>query len=518
MKVAYFSFYVIMIIINIISFIPLSIKGILGLIFIIISCMKISPKDGLITATLWVILGFINFILDINVDYKQGIIAMFLGSILYYLTVFYLGNFTYRLKNKNNELRSEIEKRKDVEKELREKLTLLQGLMNTIPSPIFLKDLKGCYMGCNHAFEVTMGIREINLIGKTTYDIADEQEADIYGKKDTELLESLISQKYEEVIKLADGSLRNIIFNKAIFTNDDKEPIGIVGVMTDITDKREAGKIKRSIDEILEYDKLKTEFFSNISHELRTPLNVILGSVQLMDLYLKDNELSGNNEKMVRNIVTMKQNCYRLLKLVNNLIDTSKIDAKSFEIYLKNCNIVSIIEEMVLSVSSYIENRGISLIFDTDIEEKIMACDQEKIERILLNLLSNAVKFTPKSGEVFVNIYNKENGICIKVEDTGIGIPENRYNQIFKRFCQVDEMFTREHEGSGIGLSLVKSLVEMHGGAITFKSKVGVGTSFMIDLPFKEVKEEERQYKMLIQQAPIDKIHIEFSDIYAIRS
>ena len=246
--------------------------------------------------------------------------------------------------------------------------------------------------------------------------------------------------------------MRYIIFNKAIIKNEKEESIGIVGVMTDITDKKEAGMLKKSIvekkqiiDEILENDKMKTEFFSNISHELRTPLNVILGSVQLMELYLNNNQYNESKEKVIRNIATMKQNCFRLLRLVNNLIDISKIDAMAFEISLKNCNIVNIVKEIALSVSDYIENKGISLEFSTDIKEIVMACDDEKIERILLNLLSNAIKFTPIGGKISVHVYKYENDICIKVDDNGIGIPENKQNQIFQRFCQIDQMFTRRN-------------------------------------------------------------------------
>lgn len=525
MKKAYYFFYALMVIINLVPLIPMSIKGILGLVFIIISCMKISLKDGLITATLWVVLGFINFGLGINVDYKQGMITMLLGSALYYITAFFFGRFTEALRNKNVELKDEIERRKNVEKELKEKLTLLQSLMDTIPSPIFFKDLNFRYIGCNHAYKVAMGVSNIDLVGKTTYDITDAKLADTYQKKDIEVLGSLGSQSYEEVVLFADGSLRNIILNKAIFTDENGAPIGIVGVMTDITDKIEAGKLKQSIvekeqviDKILENDKVKTEFFSNISHELRTPLNVILGSTQLMELYLKS-DYANSKERVKRNIAIMKQNCYRLSRLVNNIIDISKIDAKAFEIHLKNCNIVSVVEEITLSVSDYIESKGINLVFDTDIEEKIMACDEEKIERILLNLLSNAIKFTPQCGEILVNVNDRDNGLCIKVKDNGVGIPENKQSMIFQRFCQIDEILTRQHEGSGIGLSLVKSLVEMHGGTITFESKVGIGTSFIINLPYKKVDEEEEvQYNTYVKQAHIEKINVEFSDIYSMGS
>jgi len=515
----------VLIIVELVPFIPMSIKGMLGVLFIVISSVKTGLKNALITAALYIMLQSANFILNINVDYEQVIVASLLGSGIYILTAFYLGSFAETIKRKNSELRTEIERRMSVEKELKKKLTLLKSLMDTIPSPIFFKDLECRYIGCNPAFEAVIGISGSELVGKTTDEIIHTELASIYQEKDMELLGRLGRQTYEEIVRFTDGSLRSIIFDKAIFTDEHNTPMGIVGVMTDITDKKESGKLKQSImknkqimDKILEEDKMKTEFFSNISHELRTPLNVLLGSIQLMELYQIDDEVASSNAKRTRSIAIMKQNCYRLLKLVNNLIDTSKIDAKAFEIHLKNCNIVSTIEEITLSVADYIENKGINLVFDTDIEEKIMACDDDKIERILLNLLSNAIKCTPKGGRIFVNIYNNDDGLSITVEDNGIGIPENKQGLIFQRFCQVDEMFTRQYEGSGIGLSLVKSLVEMHGGTITFESKVGKGTSFRMNLPFKEVKEKAVQYMLPTKQAHIERINIEFSDIYSIRS
>lgn len=523
-KPSYF-YYALMVLFNLPPFIPMSIKGIVGLLFILISGIKISRRHALITASLWVVFGFINFALGINVDYKQGMLSMLLGTASYYLIAYFFGGFAEALRNKNKELSDEIERRKYVENELNEKLTLLQSLMDTIPSPIFFKDLNFRFTGCNRAYEVAMGISDYDLIGKTVYDITDIEKANTHQKMDEELLKNSINNLYEEVVNFADGSLRDIIFNKAVIKNEKEVPIGIVGVMTDITDKKEAGMLKKSIvekkqiiDQILENDKMKTEFFSNVSHELRTPLNVILGSVQLMELYMSNNQYNESKEKVIRNIATMKQNCFRLLRLVNNLIDISKIDAKAFEIHLKNCNIINVIKEITMSVADYIENKGINLVFNTDIEEKVMACDDEKIERILLNLLSNAIKFTPLGGRILVNIYNKENNLYIKVEDNGIGIPENKQGQIFQRFCQIDEMFTRIHEGSGIGLSLVKSLVEMHGGAITFESEVGVGTSFVINLPIKEVDEKVVKYKTIAKQDHIERISVEFSDIYSVLS
>ena len=293
---------------------------------------------------------------------------------------------------------------------------------------------------------------------------------------------------------------------------------GIVLSLVDITARKEAEedqrKSKELLNEAIAIDELKNDFFSNLSHELRTPLNVIMSSLQLLDSQknIDTNTITDEYGKYCR---IMKQNCYRQLRLVNNMIDSTKIDSGFFEINLHNHNIVSIVEEITLSVSDYIKNKGIKLVFDTDVEEKITAIDMDVIERIVLNLLSNAIKFTNDGGIISVNIYDKGETILISVKDNGIGIPIDKHKFIFERFRQVDKSLTRNHEGSGIGLSLVKSLLEMHDGKISFKSEPNKGTEFFIEIPIRLVPDDVTIEKDdILKQNNVEKIHIEFADIY----
>jgi Signal transduction histidine kinase len=273
---------------------------------------------------------------------------------------------------------------------------------------------------------------------------------------------------------------------------------------------------KRKLSEILEYDKLKTEFFANISHELRTPLNVIWSSVQLLQSINLSNSVEGYDINKYLKI--MNQNSLRLLRLINNLIDTTKVDGGYLSLNLLNGNIVYIIEEITLSAADYIKSKGIELIFDTDVEEKYMAFDVDKIERIVLNILSNAIKFTEKNGTIFVNLYDLGNKIQLSIKDTGIGIPEDKLDKIFERFAQVDKSLSRRSEGSGIGLALVKSLIEMQGGTIYAKSKLGEGSEFIVELPVTLVEEDGEVSSYSAYESSnskyVERIQIEFSDIY----
>lgn len=282
--------------------------------------------------------------------------------------------------------------------------------------------------------------------------------------------------------------------------------------------REENERSKKLLNETIISETLKTEFFSNLSHELRTPLNVILSTLQLLDIYVKNNNVYNKENKFKKYNNIMKQNCYRQLRLVNNMIDITKLDAGFFELNLQNCNIINVVENVTLSVSEYIKNKSIDLIFDTDTEECTIACDPDKIERIMLNLLSNSIKFTKQGGSVAVNIYDKKEKIIISIKDTGIGIPTDKLDIIFDRFRQVDKSLARNQEDSGIGLSIVKSLVELHGGKISVSSEYGIGTEFIIELPVIALTEEIsvcRVAEAEIQER-IDRINIEFSDIYSL--
>ncbi|MDP4088614.1 MAG: ATP-binding protein [Bacillota bacterium] len=269
----------------------------------------------------------------------------------------------------------------------------------------------------------------------------------------------------------------------------------------------------------LEYDRLRSEFLTNVSHEFKTPLNVIFGAIQLIELFLKNDPEDNLGRNIKKHVSVMRQNCYRLLRLVNNLIDLTKIRSAAFKLHLKNHNIISLVEDITLSVAEYTEGMGIFVGFDTDTEEKIMACDPDQIERIILNLLSNSIKFTKPGGEIWVVIKDLGNRLSISVKDTGEGIPKDQLEIIFERFRQVDRSLTRNHEGSGIGLSLVKSLVEMHKGTIRVESEYGKGSEFIIELPVIQLPETKVALAedTLTGQNKVERIHIEFSDIYSDR-
>lgn len=262
--------------------------------------------------------------------------------------------------------------------------------------------------------------------------------------------------------------------------------------------------------------EMKDEFLSIISHEFKTPLTVINSAVQAMQVICR-NELSVKARGFLGKIL---QNSNRQLKLVNNLLDVTRMDAGHFKVNKQNIDIVFLTKSIIESIKVFAEQKSINLSFKSDLLKKVVALDEEKYERVLLNLLSNAIKYTPEGKSINVRLFQKkikrDYKVCVQVIDKGLGIPEDKQELIFERFEQVDRSLSRQAEGTGIGLYLVKMFVEMMDGEITFESKEAKGSKFTIMLPIEKVKENlnKKDIKEMTDNRLTQATAIEFSDLY----
>ena len=229
--------------------------------------------------------------------------------------------------------------------------------------------------------------------------------------------------------------------------------------------------------------KLKDDFLYLITHELKTPLAVTNLALQAIKHLCKDEV----TERVGKYITIINQNTNRELRLVKNLLDITRISSSQVKMNMTNFNIVYVIEGIVSSVQLYAEQKNVNLKFTSKLSVKNIYFDEEKIERILLNLLSNALKFTSSGKSITVSLsvkkHKKANMISISVQDEGLGIPEDKQKIIFERFGQADSTLSRQAEGTGLGLYLVKLLVNILGGEILLKSQVGKGSTFTVLLP-----------------------------------
>jgi signal transduction histidine kinase len=240
-------------------------------------------------------------------------------------------------------------------------------------------------------------------------------------------------------------------------------------------------KLKRSLNRLVEHDRMKTEFFSNVSHELRTPLTMILTPV---DRLLEGRgALSADAAAMLEMV---RLNGYRLLDLINRLLDFSKLEAGQMKLQLSAVDVNDLVRKLTTAATPLANQRNIELVVDCDPEIAAFGADEEKVETVIANLVSNAMKFTPHGGRIVVETHSAPDRVWVSVTDTGIGIDESQRERIFQRFVQVDGSSSREFSGTGLGLSLAQGLVQLHGGDIHVASALGQGSRFWFDLPYRE--------------------------------
>ncbi|GAX40262.1 multi-sensor hybrid histidine kinase [Tolypothrix sp. NIES-4075] len=230
-------------------------------------------------------------------------------------------------------------------------------------------------------------------------------------------------------------------------------------------------KTREQAERLLQLDKQKTEFFQNISHEFRTPITLIQGPLESV-VATKEGLSYAQSAIALRN-------SRRLLRLVNQLLDLQRLDAKRMQPSFRPCDLVEFVNQIVESFRPYCEKKGLNLITELEASTTVYL-DMEKFDKVLYNLLSNAMKFTSVGGSITVRLQSQGDRCRLQVQDTGIGIVTEQIPYLFERFRQAEGTENRSYEGSGLGLALVKELVEMHGGKVTVESVYGKGTTFSL--------------------------------------
>lgn len=462
-------------------------------------------KKLFITALLLEVLSELTFNLYIDV-YS---IADFLGHILKFLSYYYFFKVLLinLIINPYDMLFQKLNK-KTVELEKSNKY--YKRLMNFIPDGIVVLDGDKIKFGNKRFCEMLQIKDNKNIINSSISKFIHSKYHDLLYKRLNEKDKSILLNPVEYEF-INEGNKIFAETSSLAMNGEDREYL--IVAIRNITDRKNAEKTKELLREKKKEEEIKSNFFANISHELKTPINVIYSAVQLQNNYLHklDKESIGKYNKII------DQNCLRLIRLINNLIDITKIETDFFNPIMNIENIVTIVEDITLSVVSYVERKNISLIFDTEEEEIYVRCDKNLIERIMLNVLSNAFKYGKESGNIYVSIWSNDDIVTINIKDNGVGIPEDMQSKIFSRFQKVDKSLSRDNEGTGIGLSLVKSLVELQGGNIRLRSKVDYGTEISISFPIEKecleiaaTMEEPINYEKNISRA----IELEFSDIY----
>lgn len=315
-------------------------------------------------------------------------------------------------------------------------------------------------------------------------------------------LKSIINKKITSVIDIDEGKFNNLnysegkrilrgsISNEGDLKYFDIELIDsstssdeIILILNDVTSKVKVDSMKEAIQNKMLEENLKRDFLSNISHDLKTPINVIYSATQLEECLLKNNNIDG----LKKYNTISKQNCISLIRLANNLIDTSRIESDYISANLKVKNIVEIIENIIATLVDYAHNNNVDLIFDTNEEEVYVELDEDFMQRIIVNLISNSIKFCNYNGMIKINVQASYKKVVVSVQDNGIGMEEEFIKDIFNRYSMGKNNEAKSNKGTGIGMFVVKRLMEIQNGNIFVNSKIGEGTRF--DLVFNRVSE-----------------------------
>ncbi|BFK80706.1 PAS domain-containing sensor histidine kinase [Clostridium baratii] len=508
----------------------------LNLLFQMILVLVILYKEKIkkdITVENKYIYLYLLFIVLYNIVYNiktQNFTTFIIGDILKYCAflLIYKGVTKNVLVLVYDKMKSHIEdvKEKEIElnKELKDRNAILNELnllnnksekryCNLIESfkdgIIILKNERVAYINNEALFMIGVDYKSSILnrsFNNFLYMISSEQRIDkenIMEEENINIFNTKIDKRY--ILKSGMDKYKEL----EIYTIKSEHDIEIVYIR-DMSELNRYNEMKEKYNEYLKQEEIKNKFYSNISHELRTPINIINSALKLNELYLEKidlNLLSKNNTRI-------RQNCLRLIRTINNFIDTNKISEGYLNLNKKIYNIVEVVENATIATKKYVDKIKNILIFDSEFEEINLACDRDLMERVILNLLSNSVKYGQDGGKIIVNLQIEKGTVKITVKNNSRPIKKEEEPYIFDQFTNLNKSLSREKEGSGLGLYLVKAIVKLHGGSIYYKSCKEGWNKFIINLPIennlgKYSKGEDVEIISLDK-----KVDVEFSDIY----
>jgi PAS domain S-box-containing protein len=369
-------------------------------------------------------------------------------------------------------LAMDITQRKRAEQAVQDQLMFQAALIDTIPNPIFIKGPDARFVGCNKAYEEAFGVGREDLAGKTVLDLdylpAEDREA--YHAEDTRLLEQGGFQRHEFPMVLADGRTHHVLYWVATFDLSDGRRGGMLGVIVDITELKEAQERAE------EATRAKSDFLANMSHEIRTPMNAVIG---MSHLALQTDLTPKQRDYLTKIDASAKA----LLRIINDILDFSKIEAGRLDIEQTEFHLDDVIDSLAGLLTVQVEEKGLELLFRVEPDVPVnLVGDPLRLGQILLNLAGNAVKFT-RQGEIVVAASLQERdgrGVLVRfsVTDTGIGLTPEQQGRLFQSFSQADTSTTRKFGGTGLGLAICKRLAELMGGEIGVESEPGRGSTF----------------------------------------
>jgi PAS domain S-box-containing protein len=396
----------------------------------------------------------------------------------------------YLLIGTDNTARKQIEaEQKQLSQRLRDHQFYTRSLFESNIDAIMTTDPSGIITDVNKQMEVLTDCTRDELIGApfknyfTNPDLAEKSIKLVLREKKV--------TNYELTARARDGKETVVSINATTFYDRDRKLQGVFAAARDVTERKRLDQVLQEKNIELESARaaaektnlIKSDFLANMSHELRTPLNSVIGFSEV----LQDQMFGAINEKQQEYVSNILTSGRHLLSLINDILDLSKVESGKMELELSPFSLKESLDASIIMLKEKALKGGIEIHLDLDPAADIsLVADQRKLKQILFNLLSNAVKFTPSAGTVHVSAGRDEDFIEITVKDTGIGIREEDIPRLFQAFTQLESVYTKGFEGTGLGLALTRQLVELHGGRIWMESEFGSGSSFSFTIPISQ--------------------------------
>jgi PAS domain S-box-containing protein len=357
----------------------------------------------------------------------------------------------------------------------------LLEIVNSVQSPVFVKDEQLRFAFLNEAFCKLLGRPHDSLIGLTDYDVVPPEQAALFQEVDRKVLATGVSHESEEKLTGADGIEFWLFTRKSTVTVRSGERY-VVGVISDITERKRMEKdLIAAKLQAEDANRAKSMFLANMSHELRTPLNAVIGFAEIIN-----NELLGAiNEPRYRDYAgDIHSSGKRLLQLINDILDMTKVEAGTYQLREDVCDLTKLVGDAIALVQNPAIQNEVTVRVDMSDDIPFLFADERSVRQVLVNVLSNAIKFTPKGGDVAVSARLEPDGaIALAVVDTGIGMAQDDIPQALSPFRQLEGSHGRKYGGTGLGLSLIKAMLDLHEGALHVDSKLGAGTTVTAKFP-----------------------------------
>ncbi|WMW25971.1 PAS domain-containing sensor histidine kinase [Methanolobus sediminis] len=388
-----------------------------------------------------------------------------------------------------NGLMVDIARLKQVEVRLKEERDRAQNYLDIVGVIILAIDTEGNIKLINKKGCEIFEKEESQLISSNWFDIALPEKIREKAKRDYKkfILGEIEFKPYFEVtIQTKDGE-RIFAWHNRCMNDEDGNMMGVLSSGDDITERKKAEQALVFAKLISENaNRTKKQFLSNISHELRTPLNLIIGYSDL----LYEDYIGTTTKEQKKYLEVVKKSGNRLLLLLNSMIELSAIEEGKMELDLKEFSIPVIIKDIKNSTLPMAKKKNIDLQFFIDENIKTIKADKNKFKTVLYNLINNAIKFTNEYGNIKVDVTKEGQMLNVSVKDDGIGIKKENIDKLFQPFSQIDSSLSRKFEGAGLGLSIVKEFVEMHGGKVHVDTEINNGSNFSFTIPLSNENTE----------------------------